>query len=346
MAIFETPAAAFAPQRSNTASGYEIWFAVVHDPVERLALWLRYSRYVPKSGGKPAQAILWASLFSAADPARHCFNSISVPLKAANFASDRVTINTNPDSAAVLGPDYIVGEIKTPLGNLRWDLELLHDFSPYQHGPERLAKVSRTHSVVVSPFGRARGTVRLGRSKGIKLKNARSMFTHLWGADRVPELYWCYAPYLQQQSGAGGPAPGPALAGVEAIYVKPSALKPAVCFGSALTGDGRIVHDHALTRGVFGGNKFDYPKQSFRLNFAGQRVEIGAALNQNQKTGYIYRGVDGTPYFIVQSDVSSVECRIKNSEGRDVKFASPDFAAVEFHGAKPWPGVMYMDPYD
>ncbi len=347
MAIFETPAAAFAPQRSNTTTGYEIWFAVIHDPVERMALWLRYSRYIPKSGEKPAQAILWASLFSAADPERHTFNSRSVPLKAASFASDRVTIDTNtdgagPDSPAVIGPDYCVGEIKTPLGNLRWDLELLHDFAPYTHGPERLAKVSRTHSVVISPFGRARGSVRLGTARAHKWKNARVMFTHIWGSERVPELYWCYAPYLQGPAGPNSSG----IAAVEAIYVKPSSLTPAVCFGTALTGDGRLVHDHALTRGVFGGNKFDYPKQSFRLNFAGQRVEVGATLNQKQKTGFIYRGPDGTPYFIVQSDVSSVECRLKNAEGRDTKLVSPDFAAVEFHGAKPWPGVMYMDPYD
>ena len=371
MAIFETPEAAFAPQRSNSATGYEIWFAVIHDPVERMALWLRYSRYIPKRGEKPAQAILWASLFSAADSGRHTFASRSVPLKAASFAADRVTIDTNtdgagPDSPAVIGPGYCVGEIKTPLGNLRWDLELLHDFAPYTHGPERLAKVSRTHSVVISPFGRARGSVRLGTARAIKWKNARSMFTHVWGAERVPELYWCYAPYLQGSTGgarggsrsSGAGAPGrsgdssgalaglSSIAAVEAIYVKPSPLTPAVCFGTALTGDGQLVHDHALTRGVFGGNKFDYPKQSFRLNFAGQRVEVAAALNQKQKTGFIYRGPDGTPFFIVQSDVSSVECRLKNAEGRDTKLVSPDFAAVEFHGAKPWPGVMYMDPYD
>ncbi|MEQ9363870.1 MAG: hypothetical protein RIF32_06495 [Leptospirales bacterium] len=364
MAIFETPAAAFAPQRSNTAPGYEIWFAVIHDPVERLALWLRYSRYVPKGGDKPAQAILWASLFSATDSARHSFNARSVPLEAASFAGGRITIDTNAaggGSPAVLGPDYIVGEIKTPSGNLRWDLELLHDFAPYVHGPERLAKVSRTHSVVVSPFGRARGTLRLGTAKVLKLKDARTMFTHIWGADRVPELYWCYAPFLAGGARPGAASPGSGKSGsagrssgssvasisaVEAIYVKPSALTPAVCFGTALTGEGRIIHDHALTRGVFGGNKFDYPKQHFRLSFDGQRVEVAAAMNQKQKTGYIYRGADGAPFFIVQSDVSSVECRMKNSEGRDSKFISPDFAAVEFHGAKPWPGVMYMDPYD
>lgn len=361
MAIFDSPAAAFAPQRSNSAAGYEIWFAVIHDPAERLALWLRYTRYVPKGGSKPAQAILWASLFSAADPKRHTFNSRSVPLAAASFTSDRITIDMGAGdgagSEAVLGPDYIVGEMKTPAGNLRWDLELLHDFAPYTHGPESLAKVSRTHSAVISPFGRAQGTVRLGSGKGLKLKNARSMFAHIWGADRVPELYWCYAPYLQRNrssepagsSGASSiaaPDSINSIESVEAIYVKPSGLTPAVCFGTALTGDGQIVHDHALTRGVFGGNKFDYPQQSFRLNFAGQRVEVKAVMNQDQKTGYIYRGVDGTPFFIVQSDVSSVECQMKSADGRNMRFTSPDFAAVEFHGAKPWPGVMYMDPYD
>ena len=347
MAQSENAAAAFVPRRDDSTPGYEIWFVVVHDPVERIALWLRYTRYVPKPGDKPAQAILWASLFSATDPTRHAFNSRSFPLRAGAFGSDRIVIGqgSKDQTDAVLGPDYIVGEMKSPAGNLRWDLELQHDFAPHAHGPERLAKVARTHSIVISPFGRARGTVRLGQAKSFKLKNARLMFTHIWGTERVPELYWCYAPYLQS-NGAAADNPAASLAAVEAIYVKPSALTPAVCFGSALTGDGQIVHDHALTRGVFGGNRFEYPAQSFRLNFGGQKVEVKGVLNQKQKTGYIYRGPDGTPFFIVQSDVSSVECHTKTADGRALRYTNPDFAAVEFHGSKPWPGVMYMDPYD
>ena len=327
-------AAAFAPQMPADRPGYEIWFTVLHDPVERIALWLRYTRYIPKGSDRPAQAILWASLFAANDAARHTFSSRSFPLDQAKFANDRIEIGDE----AVLGADYMVGETKTPRGKLRWDLEIHHNFEPYTHGPERLAKVGRTHSVVVSPFARARGTLRLGNAKALRLKDAPLMFTHIWGTERVPELYWCYLPFAASREPAE-------IQALEAVYVKPSALTPPVCFATALSSDGRLLHDHSLTRGVFGGNRFEFPEQNFRLNFEGRRVEVRARMNREQQTGYIYRNPDNTPFFIVQSDVSAVECQWKDGEGRTVRVQTPDFGAVEFHGAKPWPGVMYMDPY-
>ena len=75
------------------------------------------------------------------------------------------------------------------------------------------------------------------------------------------------------------------------------------------------------------------------------RAEVRGELRREQSTGYIYRGPSGTPHFIVQSDVSSCELKLREQDGRERRYRS-DLCAVEFHGTKAWPGVMYMDPYD
>lgn len=343
MASMDTPEAAFRPQQQNATTGFEAWSAIVHDAVERIALWLRYSHYVPKGHSKPPQALLWVSLFSPDQPDRHTFSSQSYPLKQSRFGTDRISIETigknSEETEAVMGPGYAVGELKTPAGRLRWDLEFRHDFAPFSR-----SRAARLQSVAISPFGRARGTIRIGQAKGIKIKDARLMYSHFWGPDRVPEMYWAYAPYLQT-AGASADAPF-GIAAVDALYVKASALTPASCSGTALSATGELLHDHALARSVFGGNKFDFPAQSFRFNFGGRRIELSARLNQSQKTGFIYRGSDGTPHFNVQSDVSALECQTKTEDGKTLKFSTRDFAVVEFQGVKAWPGVMYMDPYD
>ncbi len=333
-------AAAFAPRRitatTSPQTGYEIWFATLFDPESRTALWLRYTLYVPNDRAK-AQALVWLSFFDAERPEHHAFHAQSYDLAKASITPENIRIDEN-----VLSADGAEGSSRTPHGVLSYELQFHHRFDPHYHGPPRLARsgLAGVSSAVVSPFCGVSGRIKTGRNRSLRLdaKRCRGTFVHISGKERTPELYWTFAPFLQEGRSNGTET------GIEAVYVKPPGFAPAACFGSLLY-EGRVIHDRALTRGLFGRNRFAYPEQRFRLNFEGMRAELRSQLRREQSTGYIYRGPSGNPFFIVQSDVSSCDLKLRAYDGRERRYHS-DLAAVEFHGAKAWPGVMYMDPYE
>lgn len=333
-------AGAFEPRHITSTSparpGYEIWFATIFDRASRTALWLRYTLYVPNDRAN-AQALLWLAYFDAERPEHHAFHAQSYSIAQAKIAPDSIQIE-----GATLSADGATGSSRTPHGNLAYELQFQHRFEPHYHGPPGLARsgLVGVSSTVLSPFCAVTGRIKTGRNRSVRLdaEHCRGTFVHISGKERTPELYWTFAPFLQEGRNGGGET------GIEAVYVKPPGFAPAACFGSLLY-EGRVIHDRALTRGLFGRNRFDYPEQRFRLNFEGMRAELRSQLRREQSTGYIYRGPSGTPYFIVQSDVSSCDLKLRVPDGRERRFHS-DLAAVEFHGPKAWPGVMYMDPYE
>ena len=318
---------AFRPRRPIGAPGYEIWFAVVIDPRTRQGLWVRYTTF--QAPGLPGEALLWASFFDAGNRERHAFNAISRDLAAARIGPDQVVM---PDGASMTA-DGFQGAIRTGPGLLKWDLHLNHRFAPIWHGP-KLLQASRfvaVQSSVVSPFAGAEGEVRLG-SQSFRLKNARAVLTHISGHERVPELFWVFAPALD----------GLTDCGLEAVAVRPARFSPTVISASMHQGSD-FYHTTTMAESLLFRSKKRYPTGRLRFKLGPHKIAIEARLQEEQKTGYIYRGPTGDARFIVQSDVSSVAWQIKGPQPAAGSLS--DSAAVEFHARRPLPNVMYLDPF-
>ncbi|MCB1325494.1 MAG: hypothetical protein H7A21_15680 [Spirochaetales bacterium] len=318
---------AFRPRWPSGVPGYEIWFAVVIDPESRQGLWVRYTTF--QAPGHPGEALLWASFFDAANPERHAFNAISRDLAAARIEPERLIM---PDGATMT-PDGFQGAIRTGPGVLKWELSLTHRFLPIWHGPKLLesSRFVSVQSSVVSPFAGASGEVRLG-TRTFRLKNARAVLTHISGRERVPELFWVFAPALD----------GLPDSGLEAVAVRPARFSPTIVSASMHLGSD-FYHTTTMAESLFFHRQKRYPEGRLRFSLGPHKIALEARLQEEQKTGYIYRGPSGDARFVVQSDVSSVAWRIKGP--RPAAGRLDDSAAVEFHAHRPLPNVMYLDPF-
>lgn len=304
-------ALAFEPKMK---SGYEIWFGTAMD-ASGLALWFRYTILHRTSG--PSVCVLWAALFDPKTPSNAVHAAESWPVDQQRFQDGRLSL---PQGSCTC--DDVQGQMQ----DLSWDLRIEHRFDAESHVPEFLLKLPfvRTKSIILSPFARFTGTVRKG-SQTWNL-DAHGTWTHIYGTERVPELYWCFVPQFDQSD-----------VGMELFSVRPKASLPRLTFFTLREGN-TLRHSGLL--GAFRSScKVDFP--GFTAFAPGGAFKVECQMDQAQAASYIYVDPDLSNRYVVQSDVSTAKLTL--GDGRI--FDSKQQAAVEFHGLAPWSDATYLDPY-
>ncbi|MCB1322988.1 MAG: hypothetical protein KDK34_22215 [Leptospiraceae bacterium] len=318
-------ASAFAPVRvDRNEPGYEIWFAVLIDPATRQGLWIRYTCFARQPDRK--QGYLWASFFDAHSPGFGDGPAFGAHYDAdAAFGDSELKFRQGRLSA-----DRMSGHMRTPRGELQWDIHFRHRFDPVSHGRggllERLAGVSST---VLSPFALASGEIKLGGTR-YKKDQLHAVFMHIHGWRRVNVLHWLWAPVFDNTDSLG----------VEALTVRARSFLPPLTMATLRSGN-EIFHGESILRG----GSHVYPGMHYQIKCGPHRVKLRGRLNTDQKTGYIYHDPDRSKRFIVQSDVSDAECWLSTGN-RKQHLVNSGAAAIEFHGLQPWPDVMYLDPFE
>lgn len=304
-------AAAFEPRMN---AGFEIWFGTAMD-VSGLALWFRYT-ILHRPGG-PSVCVLWAALFDPQTPANALHSAECWPLDQKHFANGRIVLPQGSCSK-----DDVEGRVQ----DLSWELRMHHRFDAESHVPEFLLRLPfvRTKSIVLSPFARFTGTVRKG-SRTWNL-DAQGTWTHIYGTERVPELYWCFVPRFDE-----------ADAGMELFSVRPKASLPRLTFFTLREGD-TLQHSSMLSS-IRNSCKIDFP--GFTASAPGGAFRVDCVMDEAQAAHYIYVDPDSSNRYVVQSDVSNA--KLTFADGRVL--SSSGKAAVEFHGLTPWSETVSLDPY-
>ncbi|AYV56466.1 hypothetical protein EFP84_13765 [Leptospira kmetyi] len=312
---------------------FEIWFAAILIPENDQAFWVRYSTLNPRNNRDlfPTGA-LWASLFDRKNPKNHrtavqCFpyENVSIGENAIEFPE------------ASVGPDHMRGSIRTSQSEtLSWDLEFRHKLEPAGHLPRWLEKtpIPKTRSIVSSPFTEVAGEIQLAKKK-FAFQKANGHFNHIWGTNRVAELFWIFVPKFDKD---------PDNWSLEIVTVRPQPLSPTLTFVTLLK-DGVPIHQHSIFRSLRSKTKVLYPKLSFQTRLDDYEITVEGEMDRDQIAGYIYRDPDGSPRFIEQSDIGTVRCVIRHS-GKEIVLNAKQAAGVEFHGMRPWRADhQYLDPY-
>lgn len=310
----------FSPKLLTSRRGFfEIWFGSIVHPQERRALWVRYTAFRPNRNVSSYQpmALLWGAYFDRERPSEFRRQIQSWPLEALRFDGDALTL-----PAGELRPDRLRGE----LPGLGWDLAIEHRFAPDGHAPgwlEALPMV-KTRSAIVSPFGAVSGSVRIdGHERS--LDGASCVLTHIWGTERVRKLFWCFVPSFD---------PPHEEWGLDFVSVKADRVAPWLTMAFLRQGD-RLVSDHRLVTMLRGRCEPSYPSFSGSCGLGEQRLFVDARADPGQAASYLYPDPNGSPRYIVQSDVGSVRCRVQRRGEADLELISST-AAVEFHGVERW----------
>lgn len=311
------------------APQFEIWFCVIADPRARRALWLRHTLLRRDRGA--ALAVTWATHFDAAAPARHAVGARTHALSECDLAALPYRFADQR-----LEPAHWTGAAPTDRGPLRWDLRFEAPFPPHGYVPRWLmhAGIAQTKSVVVAPFARVCGNYRLG-DEAFALDDAPAVANHLWGTRRVERLVWIFVPAFDDEG---------ADCALEMVWVKPSRFVPAFTLVSLREGVA-LRHGDSILRALRGRAAIDFPRVRLEGALGAARVSLAAALDAGQVTRYVYRDPDGTPRYIEHSDVGSVECALREPDGRTRVLRCARGAAVEFHGMAQWSARAYLDPY-
>lgn len=330
-------------QSTETAPkpGFEIWFAVVLVPQERQALWLRYTQFIPQAeqrGAYPARNLLWAAYFNAHKPEKHCWGTTQV--SEVSWQGETGHWETGLGERALLSPERLRGEVPTPLGALSWDLNFTSRFETHSPLPEWLlrspwAQRPKTQSRVCAPFAQVQGQMTLhGVSQHWpQTTAAKGILQHLWGRQRVPELYWTYVPAFDDQPDWG----------LEIVAVRPEPHGPFLLFVSLRQGT-ELWHESRLWRALRGRVEVDYPRLRFRAHCHDFDVQVESWLDPQQSPPYLYRDPEGSARYVEQCDLGSAHCELRRGRWRQ-SLRSHCGAAVEFHALHPWRAQAYWDPF-
>lgn len=307
---------AFAPRITNT--GYEIWFGTAFDFEQEVAVWFRYSTLIRP--GRPTRSAIWFSFFDQRT------GKTTVRTLGLNES-----IDPKGDEQILSRSGFSPSSVSGTLDDVSWNLQCEHRFEAESHVPESLMNlpIVKTKSVVISPFCGFTGDVRIGARK-VRL-NASGCYTHIWGTQRVPELYWCFVPQFDN-----------ADVGVEFFAVRPKPFLPIIKFITIREGN-TLLHQPSLWRSV--NSKLDprFPEFSATGRISDDRFELTCTLLE-PATRYIYLDPSGSNRYIEQNDASEARLVLVR-QGQKIELVSRHKAAVEFHGMKPWGKCEYLNPY-
>jgi len=309
--------------QKNSPPRFEIWFTVIIDSHHQRALWFRYTLLIPKpeSQLKPI-GVVWGAYFDAALPQHHCFGIQQLSLE--SLSQHEGEYRWAESASFSLG--HAKGTVPTSSESLSWNLKFDHLFEPFNPAPFflRNSPALKTKSIYYSPFVKAVGDIQIGNNK-IPFEGTGTL-NHIWGTDRIDELYWIFVPAFDND---------PEVWGIDVVFAKPKPWMPTLSFVSLRRG-GEVFESQALPRFRSASKNVAFPKIDCKLSVKGYDLEIEGTLNETQLVPYLYKNPNGTDRYVVQSDVSPLTCRIqKGSEQWNLK--TKNGAAIEFHGLKPWP---------
>lgn len=322
----------FLPNHSSIA--YEIWFAVIIDPITQKALWIRYSTLFPnQSKGHKPIAIMWASFFDALNLNNHCYQAETFSINSISLLGDSYLY---PKGSFSL--DKLSGNLSTSKGELAWDLAYQHQFDAFDYVPSLiknspLKNLVKTHSASCSPFAKVNGNIKLN-DINYPINNASGVLTHIWGTNRVERLFWIFIPVFDNDT------EGWALE-IASIRLKP--FLPAITIVKLLY-NGVLHYDSSLLSVLSPRVKINYPEIEVKAHCKDFKILVKAQLNLEQTTPYIYRNPDGDARYIEQSDVSKAICIIE-TRNKKLELVNKNSTAVEFHGLTAWSNRTYLDPY-
>ncbi|EKN88862.1 hypothetical protein LEP1GSC034_0655 [Leptospira interrogans str. 2003000735] len=312
---------------------FEIWFAAILIPENDQAFWIRYSTLNPRNNRDLySTGAVWVSLFDRKNPKNHRTVAQSFPYEDVSIGENSIEF---PEAS--VGPDHMNGKVQTSQSeNLAWDLEFRHQLEPATHLPPWLEKtpIPKTRSIVSSPFTEVAGWIQLANRK-FTFQNANGHFNHIWGTNRVSELFWTFVPKFDDD---------PDNWSMEIVTVRPQQFTPSLTFVTLLKG-GVPIHQHSIFRSLRSTTKVEYPKLRFQTRLDDYEILVESEMDKDQIAGYIYRDPDGSPRYVEQSDIGSAKCVIRH-RGKEIVLNAKQAAGVEFHGLRPWrKDHQYLDPY-
>lgn len=264
---------------------------------------MRYSTLNPRNNRDLySTGAVWVSLFDRKNPKNHRTVVQSFP-----YENVSIWENSIEFPEASVGPDHMNEKIQTPQSeNLAWDLEFRHQLEPATHLPRWLEKtpIPKTRSIVSSPFTEVADWIQLANRK-FTFQNANGHFNHIWGTNRVSELFWTFVPKFDDNPGNWS---------MEIVTVRPQPFTPALTFITLLKG-GVPIHQHSIFRSL--------------------KIFVESEMDKDQIADYIYRNTDGSPKYVEQSDIGSAKCVIRH-RGKEIVLNAKQAAGVEFHGLRPW----------
>lgn len=160
---------------------YESWFQRANHPSEPLAVWIRYTVFIPASGERPALGELWFILF---DGAEITARKAEIPLSECSVSRQTIDVSIGQST---LDLERCEGAIE----DVAWSLRYESPEAPLLMLPEGLydGGFPKAKLLVGSPMARYTGSLTVG-DRTIELDGWVGSQNHNWGSRHTDRYAW------------------------------------------------------------------------------------------------------------------------------------------------------------
>lgn len=160
---------------------YESWFQRANHPTEPIAIWIRYTVFIPASGERPALGELWAILFE----------GDSITARKAELPLEECSVSRQTIDVAIGGSTLDLERCEGSIEDLRWSLRYDSPSAPLLMLPERLygGGFPKAKLLVGSPLARYTGSLTLGE-RTIDIDGWVGSQNHNWGSRHTDRYAW------------------------------------------------------------------------------------------------------------------------------------------------------------
>ncbi len=179
---------------------YESWFVRANHPTEAKALWIRYTRFIPRSGATPATDLaegeLWAIWFDGSGEDGSGENQAAPVTAYQRFKDTACRFDAQQLSVDIAGSRLdrqgLTGQIQPETGTpFRWALQATGENAPLLLLPEKLYTGSfpKAKSLVLDAQVMFNGTLTVGEHT-FAIDQWRGSLNHNWGTQHTDEYAW------------------------------------------------------------------------------------------------------------------------------------------------------------
>jgi len=178
--------------RPTIAGHVESYFIKLNLVEHKLALWVRFTFYVPKGAPDQAKCEVWAIFFDVGNPGNLIGMKDSYPVGEATIDFDAPRIEV---AGSVFEPPHTEGEVTRNGRSISWNFDWTPLAEPLIHFPYEAMyteRIPRTKAVSPYPHALASGFFKVD-SEAVEFSDVPMMQGHNWGRGHLHNSAWAHS---------------------------------------------------------------------------------------------------------------------------------------------------------
>jgi len=318
--------------RPTLVNHVESYFMKLNLIEQKLALWIKFTFYAPKTSTEQAKCEVWAIFFDVNNPENMRGMKNSFPASEAKIDFDKPQIEVG---GCVFKPPYTKGELKQDGHFIAWEFEWTPLAEPLIHFPiEAMYSGPFPRSKLVSPCPHAIASGYLAiDNRRIEFKNVFAMQGHNWGSKHLYNSAWAHSNYFEGRKNVYFEG----LSGKMTLKPVPLPMR-SLAF---LYRDGELFRFDTPESFLSGPIEISYDMWRFTIKGHGYALEGEISAPKELFAALRYYNPDGSSSYCLNSKVASAHLILRElNSGKIIEeLFSPSACSLEIHTANDDHGI-------